>query len=515
MSTESKNTASNDSDQRENFKSAAVFSGVRWTSAGQVALESIRVLVSVVLARLLSPADFGIVSMGMVVTGFLVVIQYLGTSGVIIQRKELPERLLSSLFWLNAGFGLFLTIGLIAAAHPLAMLYDRAEVAPIIRVLGVSFVITAIGAVPSALLSRRMQFDVMAKVAFVASICQAITGIGMAYAGYGPWALVISTLVSSIASTVGFWIRTGWSPSLVFDWPSIKEHRQMMTNLTAGNVVSYMVNDADKFIIGRWLGDVLLGYYTMATRFCLYPPNTIVPIVTRVLYPSYSRLQDDDESMQRLLLRASGGIAFVTMPLMIGLMTLAAPFVHVVLSDKWAPSIELIAFLAPIGILQSVSSGSNGVMLAKNKTHWVLWTSSIKGVGTILALLVGVNWGIRGVAIAYMLVWIPLSMISYFVAGRLIHMPFWKPYRGLLPYLFGSIVMAAVALAVKFGLEWIGMPAAIQFVAAILFGAVTYIAMMLYLRPPAALDFIQVLPTGVSRLLPRKLVESLKAVRTE
>jgi O-antigen/teichoic acid export membrane protein len=120
----------------DEFRPEAIFSGVRWTSAGQVALESIRMLVSIVLARLLAPADFGLVSMGMVVTGFLVVIQYLGTSGVVIQRKELSDRLLSSLFWLNFLFGFLLTIGLMAAAHPLAMLYHREEVAPIIRVLG-------------------------------------------------------------------------------------------------------------------------------------------------------------------------------------------------------------------------------------------------------------------------------------------------------------------------------------------------------------------------------------------
>lgn len=289
----------------------------------------------------------------------------------------------------------------------------------------------------------------------------------------------------------------------------------MMINLTAGNLVSYMVNDADKFIIGRWLGDVSLGYYTMAARFCLYPPHTIVPIVTRVLYPSYSRLQDDDESMQRLLLRASGGIAFITVPLMTGLIVLASPFVHVVLSDKWVSSIELIALLAPIGILQSVSSGSNGVMLAKNKTQWVLWTSSIKGIGTILALLMGIPWGLRGVAIAYMLICIPLSMMSYLVAGRMINMPFWKPYRGLIPYFIGSVVMAAVAIAVKLALQMIEAPMALQLIVPAMFGAITYVAMMLYLRPPAVLDFVRVLPTGVSRLFPKRLMQNLQPGPTE
>lgn len=495
----------------DSFKSAAVFSGVRWTSAGQIMLESVRVLVSIVLARLLAPADFGLVSMGMVVTGFLVVIQYLGTSGVVIQRKELPDRLLSSLFWLNAGFGLLLTFILMVAAEPLSTLFHRTDVAPIIRVLGVSFVVTAIGAVPSALLNRRMQFDVLAKVGFAAAVCQGITGIGLAYAGFGPWALVYSTLVSAVVSSAGFWIKTGWMPSLAFDWQAIKENSHMMLNLTFGNLVSYVLNDADKFIIGRWLGDVSLGYYTMATRFCLYPPNTIVPIVTRVLYPSYSRLQDDDNGMQRLFLRASGGIAFVTMPLMTGLMILSSPFVHVVLSSKWETSIELIALLAPVGIFQSISAGSSGVMLAKNKTHWVFITAAIKGISTIVALLAGIPWGIRGVTIAYLIVSVPLSAVGFVVAGRLIHMPFWKPIVVLKPYLIGSAGMAGAVLGVQLLLVNMGAPEALQLVMGIIVGATAYTWIMLVLRPPAVMDIVQVLPTRLSRLLPKSIVPQNKA----
>jgi len=490
----------------ETFKPAAIFSGVRWTSAGQIMLESIRVVVSIALARLLAPADFGLVSMGMVVTGFLVVVQYLGTSGVVIQRKELSDRLLSSLFWLNAGFGLLLTAGLMAAADPLSMLFHRADVAPIIRVLGVSFVVTAIGAVPSALLNRRMQFDVIAKISFTAAIFQGITGIGLAYLGYGPWALVFSTLVSAVVSSAGFWVRTRWMPLLSFDWQAIKENSHMMLNLTFGNLVSYMVNDADKFIIGRWLGDVSLGYYTMATRFCLYPPNTIVPIVTRVLYPSYSRLQDDNAGMRQLLLRASGGIAFITVPLMTGLLILSSPFVHVVLSNKWEAAIELIVFLAPVGILQSIAAGSNGVMLAKNKTHWVLWTAAIKGVSTILALLAGIPWGIRGVAIAYLMVAIPLSAVNYAVAGRLIGMPFWRPYWALRPYFAGAATMGGAILVVRFLLTQMGAPLSIQLITGVVVGAATYGWIMLVLRPPAVMDFVRVLPTWLSRLLPAKFL---------
>jgi O-antigen/teichoic acid export membrane protein len=498
-----RDTKSHDRAPDDAFKTAAVFSGVRWTTAGQIALESIRVVVSIILAWLLSPADFGLVSMGMVVTGFLVVIQYLGTSGVVIQRKELSNRLLGSLFWLNVGFGLLLTIGLIAAAHPLAMLYHRADVAPIIRVLAVSFVITAIGAVPTALLNRRMQFDLIAKVSFLAAVLQGITGIWLAYAGFGPWALVYSTLVNSVVSTIGYWVLVRWMPPLTFDWTSIKDNMEMMLNLTFGNLVSHLVNDADKFIIGRWLGDVSLGYYTMATRFCLYPPGTIVPIVTRVLYPTYSRMQDDDAGLQKIMIRASGGIAFITMPLMVGLMLLASPFIHTILSSKWDSAIILVAFLAPVGILQSISAGSNGVMLAKDKPQWIFWVAVIKGASTIIALMAGVPWGLTGVAIAYLIVSVPLSAIGFVVAGRLIHMPLWRPFWELRPYVIGSGIMAAVVLGVRFLLVQIGAPMPIQFVTGTVVGAITYIWVMLITRPPAVMDFVRLMPTWLSRLLPR------------
>jgi O-antigen/teichoic acid export membrane protein/glycosyltransferase involved in cell wall biosynthesis len=490
----------------DEFRPEAIFSGVRWTSAGQVALESIRMLVSIVLARLLAPADFGLVSMGMVVTGFLVVIQYLGTSGVVIQRKELSDRLLSSLFWLNFLFGFLLTIGLMAAAHPLAMLYHREEVAPIIRVLGASFVITAIGAVPSALLNRRMQFDRIAKAGLWAAAVQGITGITLAFMGYGPWALVLSTLAYSVVSSICLWIMAAWTPRIQFDWPAIKNNLSMMLSLTSGNIIQFLVGDVDKFIIGRWLGDTTLGFYTMATRFCLYPPNTIAPILTRVLYPAYSRLQDDNLAIQQVLIRAAGGIAFITMPLMVGLLMLASPFVNVVLGSKWEFSIGLIVLLAPVGILQSIAAGANGVMLAKDKSQWIFWVSLIRGVSTILALLAGIPWGIFGVATAYLLVSFPLATVGFIVASRLINMKVWKPFWELRPYVIGAALMASAIFAVKWLLAQMGAPMSAVLSAGMVTGVVVYGWTMLVMRPPAVADMVRLLPGWAERYLPAKLV---------
>ena len=183
------------------FESETVVSGIRWSGAIQFIGESVRVVVSVILARLLAPEDFGLLAMASVVTGFLVLFQYMGMRAVIIQRKELPSDLVNSLFVLNLAFGLVIALIMILGAWPLAMLYRTGEVAPVIRVLGLAFIITSIGMVPGSLLARNMRFDLIARVRFIEVGVYGAVAIALAYAGWGVWALVAASLVSSVAST--------------------------------------------------------------------------------------------------------------------------------------------------------------------------------------------------------------------------------------------------------------------------------------------------------------------------
>jgi O-antigen/teichoic acid export membrane protein len=476
------------------FESETVVSGIRWSGAIQFIGETVRVVVSVILARLLAPEDFGLLAMASVVTGFLVLFQYMGARGVIIQRRELPPDLVNSLLVLNLAFGLIIALGLILGASALATLYRTSEVAPVIRVLGVAFIITSIGMVPGSLLARDMRFDLIAKVRFIEVAVYGAVAIALAYSGWGVWALVAASLVSSVASTVRLWMVAEWRPRWTFNWCEVKKVIGYSLNLTGSSVVEYATRNVDRFIIGRWLGSALLGHYSMAIRFCLLPLDTIAPVLMRVLFPALSRLQDDVGRLQKIFLRACGGIAFIALPLMTGLCVVAGPFVLVLLGAKWEPVILLLMLLSPIGILRSVSAPANGILLATGRSDWLFRVMLVTGIAVTGSIFCGLNWGIIGVASAYAIVTVPLTYLRFAVAFRLVGLRFSDLVSSLRPYILATAIMAISVLACRFMLENIGFELYLVLVICVSLGIVVYVSMILFMRPPAVVDILRILP---------------------
>ncbi len=476
------------------LESKTVVSGIRWSGAIQFIGESVRIVVSVILARLLAPEDFGLLAMASVVTGFLVLFQYMGARGVIIQRKELPPDLVNSLFVLNLAFGFIIALGLILGASALAMLYKNSEVAPVIRVLGMAFIITSTGMVPGSLLARNMRFDLIARVRFIEVAVYGAAAIILAYSGWGVWALVAASLISSVASTARLWMVSDWRPSWTFNWAEVKKVIGYSLNLTGSSIVEYTAYNVDRFIIGRWLGSALLGHYSIANRFCLLPLDTIAPVLMRVLFPALSRIQDDVAQLQKIFLRACGGIAFITLPLMTGLCIVAGPFVLAVLGLKWKPVIPILMLLSPIGIFRSVSAPANGVLLSTGRSDWLFRVTLITGITVTGSIFCGLSWGIIGVASAYAIVMVPLTYLRFAVALRLIELRFSDLLGSLRPYIIATAIMAGLVLACRLMLENIGFESYLVLVICVLLGIVIYASLMLFMRPPAVFDLLRILP---------------------
>ncbi|MDZ4722477.1 MAG: MOP flippase family protein [candidate division Zixibacteria bacterium] len=493
----------------DELKSKEIFSGLRWTGAGQVTTEGVRMLVSIVLANLLSPGDFGLLSMASVATSFIMIFQYLGTSAVIIRQKMLSRALVNSLFILNVLFSLVLSLGLIFAAPLLASIYGEPTLIPIIQVMGLSFVITVAGTIPGSLLNRDMRFDLVAQAAFIGALVQGVIAIVMAYMGYEVWALVISNVISTAATSVFMWKVSGWQPNFTFTWSEVKQVAAFCLNMTGFHLIEYFSRDSDKFIIGKWLGEASLGYYTMAYRFCLYPPMSISPIINRVLFPTFSRVQDDNQQAQNIFLRAVGGIAFITLPMIVGLMVIATPFVHVVLGEKWLPAVSIIIWLSPVGIFNAIVTPATYVILSKGRTSWLFKFSIVSGIATITALAIGLQWGIIGISIAYSLVTIPLTGARFVMAFRLIELKTLGLIKALAPYSVCTFAMAVAIYGARLALRLVEVAPLIEILVVVPFGILVYTGLILVWRPPALKDFLSVLPTK-ARAYGYKILKALR-----
>jgi len=430
-----------------------VISGFKWSAASQFGRQGIQFLVTIVLAHLLSPTDFGLVGMAMVAVNFVATFKDLGTAAAVIQRKDLSERLLSSIFWANSAFGLAATIGLFLVAPLAAAFYHQPRVAPLLGWLSITFLISGLTIVQQALLQRRLAFQTLARMEIAAIMAGGVVGIGAAVLGAGVWSLVYQTLTTAAATTVLLWISCPWRPALVFSWSDLRSVQSYSLNLTGFAILNYFSRNIDHLIIGKFLGAQPLGYYTLAYRLMLYPSYTVSAVVSRVMFPVYAKLQDEDSIFRQAYLKVAGATAILTFPLMLGLMALSRPFIVSVFGPKWEAAAVLVILLAPVGLMQSIGTMNGSIYAAKGRTDLQLRVGAVFTVITTLSFVIGIRWEITGVAAAYALACAAITYPSFAIPLGLIGLRVRDLWRPLSRPLGAGLLMTAVALGLNAGLS--------------------------------------------------------------
>jgi O-antigen/teichoic acid export membrane protein len=398
----------------------SAISGIKWSAISLFARRGLSLVTTIVLARLLAPADFGLVAMAAVVIGFIEMFKDLGTAAAVIQRKNLSQGLLASIFWLNAGFGLAAAMVLYLLAPLLGAFYREPEVIPIMQVLSLSFLLSGLSNVQMSLLERNLEFDKLARIEISTSLFASLVGITAAFLGHGAWSLVYQMLAGNFLATLLLWVGSRWRPSWQFDWAGIRSVMDFSLNLTAASIINYFTRNADKLLIGRFLGSQDLGYYDLAYRLMQFPLQGISAVIGRVMFPLYSRMQDDAGQFGRIYLKVASAIALISFPLMLGLMALAGPFMLTLFGPAWIPVIPLLLILAPLGAVQSIATTVGSIYMAKGRTDWALWMSIAWGLLIVLSFVLGLPWGILGVTASYALMFLLLTYPAFAIPFRLI-----------------------------------------------------------------------------------------------
>lgn len=475
-----------------------VYSGVRWSAAAAWGQQAIQFSVTIVLARLLMPQDYGLLAMATVFIGFLDIFSTMGFGLAVIQRREVNDALLSSLFYVNLAVGVLLALATVGIAPVCVWIYHEPRVLPLMAALSLNFVFSAPGVIPQSLLNRSMRFDRLAIVQLSTKIVGGALGIWLAASGWGVWALVWPTLfIGSATKTVLFHMLSGWRPRLIFYWSEVRNVWNFGANVTGFSVFNYFARNADNFIIGAFLGAGPLGFYSLAYSILLKPRDAVTNVLMRVLFPAFSRMQDDDARLKAAYLRACGAIAFITFPMMLGLMVVAHPFVQVVLGEKWLPAVPLIIILAPIGALQSVWVPVGPIFLVKNRTDWYFRMGVAQGCIMVIAFLAGIPWGATGVAFAYAIVnlfWIPIWI---WLAGKLVIGLHIRDFvNELLPYGLLSFAMCLAVLLCRHLMTIASVAAPIVLAVCVAVGVSVYIISVFVIQPVALADLARILPTG-------------------
>lgn len=452
--------------------------GSRHTLLAQVFTQVSRLVVSVVLARLLTPSEFGVVAVAMVVMLVAWQLTDLGTAAVIIQRDVVDDALVSSLFWFNLLLGVFLAAVTVAVAVPLATFMGQPHAAPAVAVIGAVSFVGAMGNMHHALLRRTMQFGRLATIAIANALVNAVVGIGLALAGAGVWALITGTVAGVTVSTGAAWWYERWRPSLVLSVRRLREVARFSIEFFWSNVLAVVFAQLDKVIISRLLGAAPLGIYTVAQRTVLSPTQTVSSAVSTVSFSAFSRGQDNPAMLRSGATRAAGVVALVVFPAMVGLAVLAEQAVSVVYGDRWAAAVPVVQVLAFVAGVQALSCVTASVMLAKGRSDWLFrWALAYCLVGGAV-MVVGSQWGLVGVSLGLASVVAVMTPFEMRMALGLIEMPLRTYLGSLVPQAAITLLMAGCAWLAAWGVGRLGGPTWAELLVGTGAGATVYVALM-------------------------------------
>jgi len=361
----------------------------------------VRILSIMILGRLLDPTDYGLVTM---VTAFTGVLNMLGAFGLLqaaIQRDSLSEEESTVLFWLNVAFGGLLTLIAIVAAPAVSRFYHEPRLIAIMEVVGIMFIITGAGIQHGVLLQRRMLFGVSAAIEIAALLIGAVVAVGMAMAGYGYWALVSMTVTLPLATTIGLWIATGWTPGRPQMVPGVRSMLRFGFGTTLNGFVTYFANNIDKLLLGRVWGTEALGLYGRAFHLINFPGDNLNATIGEVAFAALSRTKDDLDRFRRYFLKAYSLVVTLTVPVTVVCALFADDLIVVILGPKWAAAAEIFRILAPTILVFAISNPLgwllNSLGLIKRGAYIALLSAPLL-VGAVVA---GIPYGARGVAAAY------------------------------------------------------------------------------------------------------------------
>lgn len=461
-------------------------SGTRWMVIGRLVTQVTRFGVSLLLARLLTPEAFGLVAIAMTTILALEVLRDLGTGAAMIQRPAVDQTLLSSVFALNVLIGVLLTAAMAGGAGLLATLFAAPEAEPVVRALSVVVLLQALAQTHHAVLRRRMLFRGVAAVEMTGALVNAAVSIALALLGWGVWAMVWGNIAGVTAGTVIAWLRSGWRPSATVSWRSLRSIARFSLNTAGYNAAALVLREADKVLVSRVLGPAPLGVYTLGQRTINYPVESIAQVLMTVLFPAFSRVQDDNAALRKGYARASGAIAFVVLPLMIGTAVVAEPIVLTVLGAQWAGLVPLLQFMAPAGAMAALLSAVNTIYSAKGRADYMFRFGVASGALTLTAIAVGLQWGLPGLAVAYLAALTIQTPVGLRLALGLIDMPLSQFLRGLMPYAAMSGLMAVAAGGAVLGTAPLG--STVQLASGVTAGVVVYSALAAWWRPQAVRD---------------------------
>ncbi len=466
-----------------------VLRGVAWKFTSTSVMQVTRIITAVLLARLLSPHDYGVAGMVLVASSLVLVFADMAFGAALVQRENITDLDRSTVFWTNVAGGALFSLGGVALSGPIASFYHTPDVKPLFAVFSLTFFVTALSATHSALLSRDMNFRSLELRQMLSYASGGAVGITVAAEGGGAWAIILQQLTIAVASTVLLSVFAPWRPSLQFSVSSLRSMAGFSGRLFGSRLLFYFNRNIDNVLVGRYIGSAALGVYSLAYNVMLMPFSQIASPIQDVLYPAFARMQEDPARIGRGWLRVNRVVAAISIPSLLGLIVVAPDFIPTVLGHKWDPAIRVVQVLSWVGLLQSLQRMNSSILAACDRTQVLLRYSLIVLVASVAAFLGGLHWGVVGVATGYAVSSTIVEPYYTLITLRALDMSVGTFLRSLRGVVEASLAMMAVVAATRFALVAASTAPAARLAICIAVGGLVYLPVCAWRAPEVLREF--------------------------
>jgi len=423
--------------------------GTLWSYLSFASGKGMMFVTTVILARLLTPEQFGVIGFCLIAINYLDVVNTLGMDAALVARRD---RIVEAA---NAAFVISIVIGVIlfglawVIAPTVARFFHESQVTSLMRVLSSVLVLGAFGMVPGSMLQRGLRFKTKMIPDLSRNVVRGGVSIVLALTGFGVWSLVWGQIAGTVASIVLLWILAAWRPTYQFDRQVSREMLGYGGHVVAVDVVGAVSNNVDYLLVGRILGSAALGFYTLAYRIPELIIRNLHLVVSKVTFPVLSQIQTDHARLRSIYFNYLRYMTLCTFPAGVGFALIAPAFVTTFYTATWAPAIPVAQFIAIAMAISSISYVPGVLYKAINRPEILNVTSIVKVVFTVAVLAICTRWGITGVAMGQLVVAIFAVTVDFTVVSHIMKFPLEQTLGSLTPALIGSIAMGATVATAR------------------------------------------------------------------
>jgi teichuronic acid exporter len=434
------------------------FKGASWLAMFKLVSQSFSWAVTIMIARILAPDDYGLYAMAILITGYAEMFSFMGLGSAVVQKPDMNQDEVSSVFWFSFAVGCCFALSCYPIAHISAYIFKTQKIIPLTESISIIFICAGLLIVPNALLAKQLSFKKLGWIEMVSTIIQVSLMLVVASLGGGVWTLIGGRIFRALISLVLTYSTLKWLPRFHFSFKEAKTYVKFGLTVSLGHSLFYLSDASDKFFAGRAWNAMLLGYYAFALQLAQIPTEKIVVLINTVSFAAFSKLQHEKEKFSKLYLDIIKVTATLVLPLFVGGYLVGEDLIRVLLNEKWVPMILLFKYLCLSQIVTALNAVNNHAQTAKGRPHWGLYFNLTCVILMPISFYFAVQYGLHAILIPWFTTYLLICSIWITITLKSLDIPIYSYFEKLSKPIMGTLLMSisVVVLNVYFATHFPG-----------------------------------------------------------